>query len=83
MDNEAIKHEAKEEEYMLKHPRTVDMTTCQVDNIIPQDYPDFCDAYTESCTYYGKDMTEKQLDDLNEHETEFVHRIALFNAWGV
>jgi len=48
-----------------------------------KDYPDFCDAYIESCTYYGKDMTEKQLDDLNEHETEFVHRIALFNAWGV
>jgi hypothetical protein len=49
----------------------------------PKDYPDFCDAYIESCTYYGKDMNEKQLDDLNEHETEFVHRIALFNALGV
>lgn len=60
----------------------------EIDNITMggidnNDYPDFCDAYIESCTYQGKDMTEKQLDDLNEHETEFVHRIALFNAWGV
>ncbi len=60
----------------------------EIDNITmggidSNDYPDFCDAYIESCTYHGKDMTEKQLDDLNEHETEFVHRIALFNAWGV
>lgn len=61
--------------------------TDEIDNIVmggvdANDYPDFCDAYIESCTYYDKDMTEKQLDQLNKHETEFVQSIALFNAWG-
>ena len=61
--------------------------TDEIDNIImggidTNDYPDFCDAYIESCTYKGKDMTEKQLDKLNAHEIEFVQNLALFNAWG-
>jgi len=51
-----------------------------IGGVDPRDYPDFCDAYIESCTYYGKDMTEKQLDDLHEYESEFVYRVALINA---
>ena len=59
--------------------------TNEIDDIVVsgidmKDYPDFCDAYIESCSYYGKDMTEKQLDDLHEYESEFVYRVALINA---
>jgi len=31
-----------------------------------QDYPDFCDAYIESADYDGREMTDEELDLLNE-----------------
>ena len=30
------------------------------------DYPDFCDAYVESATFNGVELTGKQLDKLND-----------------
>jgi hypothetical protein len=30
------------------------------------DYPDFCDAYIESADYGDREMTEEELDILNE-----------------
>jgi hypothetical protein len=30
------------------------------------DYPDFCDAYISSATYGDRDMTDAELDELNE-----------------
>lgn len=38
----------------------------QVSGINTRDYPDFCDAYIESATYKGRDMTEAELERLNE-----------------
>lgn len=38
----------------------------EVDGIDTRDYPDFCDAFIASATYKGRDMTETELERLNE-----------------
>lgn len=38
----------------------------EVDGIDMKDYPDFCDAYIASASYEGRDMTELELEQLNE-----------------
>jgi hypothetical protein len=37
----------------------------EVDGIDMSDYPDFCDAYIVSASYEGRDMTDEELDLLN------------------
>jgi hypothetical protein len=42
-----------------------------IDNIVfggvdLDDYPDFCDAYIESADYNGSEMTEAELEIINE-----------------
>lgn len=44
----------------------------EVDGINTRDYPDFCDAYIASATYKGREMTESELDRLNE-DSSFVY----------
>ena len=44
----------------------------EVDGINTKDYPDFCDAYICNATYKGRDMTERELDQLNE-DRDFVY----------
>src|SRR6185312_4736552 len=44
----------------------------QIDGIDTKDYPDFCDAFIASATYKGRDMTEVELDRLNE-DRDFVY----------
>ena len=44
----------------------------KVEGIDTKDYPDFCDAFIISADYDGKEMTEEQLDELNE-DSEFVY----------
>ncbi len=44
----------------------------EVDGIDTRDYPDFCDAYIASANYKGRDMTEEELDVLNE-DSSFVY----------
>ncbi len=44
----------------------------EIDGIDTKDYPDFCDAFIASADYDGKEMTEEQLDELNE-DSEFVY----------
>lgn len=48
------------------------ITNIEVDGIDFNDYPDFVDAYIYSAEYNGVEMTEEQLDELNE-DSEFVH----------
>lgn len=45
----------------------------EVDGIDINDYPDFCDAFIASADYNGKEMTEEQLDKLNE-DSDFVYQ---------
>ena len=44
----------------------------EVDGIDTNDYPDFCDAFIASADYNGVEMTEEQLEALNE-DYSFVH----------
>ena len=43
-----------------------------VDGIDMEDYGDFCDAYIESADYEGREMTEEELEVLNE-DSQFVN----------
>ena len=44
----------------------------EVDGIDTRDYPDFCDAFISSASYKGRDMSEKELDRLN-NDSEYVY----------
>ena len=44
----------------------------EVDGIDTTDYPDFCDAFISSAEYDGVEMTDEQLDALNE-DGDFVY----------
>ena len=44
----------------------------EVDGIDTNDYPDFCDAFISSADYNGVEMSEEQLEALNE-DYSFVH----------
>lgn len=37
-----------------------------------KDYPDYCDTYIVSADYDGKEMTEDQLEEINE-DPSFIH----------
>jgi len=41
------------------------------DGIDHNDYPDYCDAYIDSAYYEGREMTQEELDTLNE-DRDFV-----------
>ena len=45
----------------------------EVDGIDYRDAPDFCDAYISYATYKGKEMTESQLERLNDN-SDFVYQ---------
>ena len=44
----------------------------EIDGIDTNDYPDFCDAFISSADYNGVEMTDEQLEALNE-DYDFVH----------
>ena len=44
----------------------------EVDGIDYADYPDFCDAYIASAYYDGREMTDEELDVLND-DSDFVY----------
>jgi len=44
----------------------------EIDGINPRDYPDFCDAFILEATYKGREMTDEELEALNE-DSDFVY----------
>jgi len=48
----------------------------QLDGIDYRDAPDFCDAFIVSASYNGREMTQEELDILNE-DTSFVYECML------
>jgi hypothetical protein len=48
------------------------ITNVEVDGIDTNDYPDFCDAFICYAEYDGEEMTEEQLEELNE-DYDFVY----------
>ena len=50
------------------------ITNIDVDGIDTRDYPDFCDAYICFAMYDGREMTEEELEILND-DYSFVHQM--------
>lgn len=52
------------------------LTDLELDGVDTRDYPDFCDAYITAGYLDGKELTEEQLDLLNEDQ-EFVYELVI------
>jgi len=48
------------------------LESVEVDGIDTNDYPDFCDAFISYAEMDGIELTEDQLDEVNEN-SEFIH----------
>lgn len=49
-----------------------------LDGVHRWDHPDYCDAFIDSADYDGKEMTDEQLDELNE-DYELVSELVYAN----
>lgn len=56
------------------------ITDIELDGIDMNDYPDFCDAYIASATYKGRDMTESELEQLNQ-DSDYVYQKVNDHLW--
>jgi len=56
---------------MIKLKEVEEMEFSDVDN---SDYPDYSDAFVESATYKGREMTEEELNELNDDYRDFVYQ---------
>ena len=52
------------------------ITDVEVEGIDTRDYPDFCDAFISSCEYKGREMTEEELQFINE-DSDYVYNCVL------
>lgn len=60
---------------MTKEQKTLDYSligNIEFDGIDHRDYPDYCDAYITSATYDGREMTDEELDLIND-DSSFVY----------
>ena len=48
------------------------ITNVEIDGIDYSDYPDFCDAYIVDAMYDGEQMTDEQIEIINE-DSQFVY----------
>jgi len=56
---------------MIKLEEVEEMQFSDVDN---SDYPDYSDAFVESATYKGREMTEEELNEINDDYRDFVYQ---------
>ena len=56
---------------MIKLEEVEDMQFSDVDN---SDYPDYSDGFVESATYKGREMTEEELNEINDDYRDFVYQ---------
>ena len=54
------------------------ITNVVLDGLHHWDYPDYCDAFIDSADYDGREMTDEQLDNLNE-DYELIHELVWDN----
>jgi len=54
------------------------ITNVSLDGLDHRDYPDYCDAFIDSADYDGEEMTDEQLDELNE-DYELVYELVWDN----
>ena len=60
---------------MIKEQKTLDYSlieNIEFDGIDHRDYPDYCDAYITSADYDGREMTDEELDMIND-DASFVY----------
>jgi len=55
---------------MIKLEEIDDIIFSGVDN---SDYPDYSDAFVESATYKGRDMTEEEMEELMDDYRDYVY----------
>ena len=48
------------------------ISNLEFSGIDKSDHPDYCDAYISGGDYDGEEMTEEQLEELND-DSDFVH----------
>lgn len=48
------------------------ITSVEIDGVDHNDYPDYVDAFISNAEYNGKEMTDEEIDDLNDNHTDFV-----------
>lgn len=56
------------------------ITNVVLDGIHHWDYPDYCDAFIDSADYDGREMTDEELDELNE-DYELIHELVWANLY--
>ena len=56
---------------MIDLSRVSDIEFSGIDNT---DYPDYSDAFIESATYRGREMTQREMDELMDNYREFVYQ---------
>lgn len=49
------------------------VSNLKFEDIYYKDCPDFCDAFLSSAEYLDRDMTEEELNELNENYREWIH----------
>jgi len=49
------------------------ITDVEIEGIKSEDYPDFSDAFISYGYYKDRDLTELELDYINEFRTEFIN----------
>lgn len=57
---------------------TNNITDVEIEDAFTWDYPDFCDAYISYAVHKdtGEELTEAELDELNDAHCDFVHEKA-------
>lgn len=53
-----------------------DVDDLTVEGVDRKDYPDFCDAFFDSGSINGRELTEQELDDLSDKYPEIVNEMA-------
>ena len=53
------------------------ISNIEIEGIDHTDHPDYCDAFISSADLDGVEMTDKQLDDLNNNYVYFVYDAVL------
>lgn len=57
----------------LGKPKLHLLEDIEIDGIDTRDYPDFCDAFIAGASYKGRELTESELEWINDTHSDFVY----------
>jgi hypothetical protein len=55
------------------------ITNIEFDDVNRNDHPDYCDAYILSADYNGREMTEDELEEINQDRTFVLEKLHSFS----